>query len=132
MTVNINVSCKTLVDQAYAEIETLDVAQAMALHGRVDTVFVDLRDIRELKREGSVPGALHMPRGMTEFWIDPESPYFKKIFNEDKRFVFFCAKGWRSALATQAAQRMGLENVCHFDGGFSAWKEHHGPLVSPD
>ena len=128
MTVNIKVSCEALVTQAYAEIETLDVAQALALHGREDVVFVDLRDVRELRREGKVPGALHMPRGMTEFWIDPASPYFKSIFGEDKRFVFFCAKGWRSALATQVAQRMGLENVCHFEGGFEAWKEGQGPL----
>lgn len=128
MTVNIKISAQELVAQANAEVETLDVTEALALHGREDVVFVDLRDVRELRREGKLPGALHMPRGMTEFWIDPCSPYFKEIFKEDRRFVFFCAKGWRSALATQAAQRMGLEKVCHFDGGFEAWKSHQGPV----
>ncbi len=128
MTVNIKVSVKQLVEQASAEIETIDVAEARPLHGRDDVVYVDLRDIRELKREGKIPGAFHMPRGMIEFWIDPDSPYFKDIFNEDKRFVFFCAAGWRSALAVQTAQRMGLENTCHFNGGFGGWKESGGAV----
>ncbi len=128
MTVTTKITCKAMVEQAYAEIETLSVSQALALYGNENVMFVDLRDIRELQREGKIPGALHMPRGMTEFWVDPQSPYFKEIFNQDKQFVFFCAKGWRSALATQTAQRIGLDNVCHFDGGFEAWKENDGAI----
>jgi rhodanese-related sulfurtransferase len=90
--------------------------------------FVDLRDIRELKREGRVPGAFHCPRGMLEFWIDPASPYHKKVFAEDKRFVFFCAGGQRSALAAQTAQKMGLKPVAHIAEGFKGWKAAGGPV----
>jgi rhodanese-related sulfurtransferase len=94
-------------------------------------VFVDLRDIRELNREGRVPGAFHCPRGMLEFWIDPESKYHKGVFAEDKRFVFFCAAGQRSALAADTAQRMGLKPVAHIAGGFGAWKAAGGPVDAP-
>ena len=100
---------KTLLDEANAKIETLPAAEAIALHGREDVVFVDLRDPRELEREGRIPGALHCPRGMLEFWIDPESPYHKPVFAQDKTFVFFCAGGWRSALSAATAQDMGLQ-----------------------
>jgi rhodanese-related sulfurtransferase len=113
---------KALLDEANAAVETLSVADAAALHGRGDVVFVDLRDPRELEREGRLPGAFHCPRGMLEFWIDPESPYAKPVFQEDKRFVFFCAGGWRSALAAKTAQEMGLKPVAHIAGGFGAWK----------
>jgi rhodanese-related sulfurtransferase len=119
---------RALVDAAEREIETLSVDQALALHGRDDVVFVDIRDVRELEREGRMPGAFHCPRGMLEFWIDPESPYHKKIFAEDKRFLFFCAGGWRSALAAQTAHRMGLRPVAHIKGGFGAWRKANGPL----
>jgi rhodanese-related sulfurtransferase len=119
---------KTLLDEANAKIETLSAAEAMALHGRDDVVFVDLRDPRELEREGRIPGAFHCPRGMLEFWIDPGSPYHKPVFAEDKRFVFFCASGWRSALSTATAQDMGLTPVAHLAGGFGAWKEAGGPI----
>ena len=119
---------KTLLDEANAKIETLPVADAIALHGREDVVFVDLRDPRELEREGRLPGAVHCPRGMLEFWVDPESPYAKPIFTEPKRFLFFCAGGWRSALAAKTVQDMGLENVCHLAGGFSAWKAAGQPV----
>jgi len=128
MTVNVKTSVDDMVRAAYAEIETIDVDEAMALHGRDDVVFVDLRDIRELKREGRIPGAFHMPRGMAEFWIDPGSKYHKDVFDQDKRFVFFCAAGWRSALTVQAAKRIGLENACHFEGGFGAWKGKGGAV----
>ena len=128
MTVHVKTSVKELVEQAYAEIETVDVEEAMALHGRDDVVFVDIRDIRELQRDGRIPGAFHMPRGMAEFWIDPGSRYHKDVFSEDRRFVFFCAAGWRSALTVQAANRIGLENACHFEGGFGAWKAKGGPV----
>jgi rhodanese-related sulfurtransferase len=96
--------------------------------GRDDTVLVDLRDPRELEREGKMPGAFHCPRGMLEFWIDPESPYHKPIFAEDKQFVFFCGGGWRSALAAKAAQDMGLKPVAHIEGGFTAWKKAGAPV----
>jgi rhodanese-related sulfurtransferase len=121
-----------LVAAAEAEIETLPVADAIALHGRDDVVFVDLRDVRELAREGRVPGAFHCPRGMLEFWIDPASKYHKAVFDQDKRFVFFCAAGQRSALATQAAQRMGLAPVAHVGGGFAAWKAAGGPVEAAE
>ncbi len=129
---NITVHVEALVAAAEREIETLSVAQAVALHGRQEVVFVDLRDIRELAREGRMPGAFHCPRGMLEFWIDPESKYHKAVFAADKRFVFFCAAGQRSALATAAAQRMGLKPVAHIAGGFGAWKKAGGPLEMPD
>lgn len=91
-------------------------------------VFVDLRDIRELKREGGIPGAFHCPRGLLEFWIDPESPYHHKVFAEPKEFVFFCNLGWRSALAADIAQEMGLQ-TSHIDGGFEAWKVAGGDVA---
>jgi rhodanese-related sulfurtransferase len=123
---------RALIEAAERVIETLPVEEALTLHGSTDVVFVDLRDIRELQREGRVPGAFHCPRGMLEFWIDPESPYHKPIFAEDKRFVFFCHAGWRSALATETAQRMGLKPVAHIAGGFGAWKKAGGPVEYPE
>jgi rhodanese-related sulfurtransferase len=119
---------KTLLAEANARIETLGVEEAISLAGRDDVVLVDIRDPRELEREGRVPGAFHCPRGMLEFWIDPESPYHKPVFAGDKRFVFFCAGGWRSALAADTARDMGLEPVAHVEGGFTAWKKAGGPV----
>jgi len=113
---------RQLVDEATAEIETLTVEQAKKLLGDPNVQFVDIRDIRELEREGVIPGAFHAPRGMIEFWIDPDSPYFKPIFGEGKKYVFFCAAGWRSALTTKTVQDMGLAPVAHIDGGFTAWR----------
>lgn len=123
---------KALLEQAEREIETLAVEAAGALHGSPDVVFIDLRDPRELEREGRLPGAFHCPRGMLEFWVDPESPYAKPVFQEDRKFVFFCAGGWRSALAAKAAQDMGLRPVAHVAGGFSAWKKAGLPVDGPD
>jgi rhodanese-related sulfurtransferase len=128
MAQNITLGHRALVAAAEREIETVPVEEAVKLHGRDDVVFVDLRDIRELSREGRVPGAFHCPRGMLEFWIDPDSPYHKPVFAEDKRFLFFCNGAWRSALAAQTAQRMGLKPVAHVGGGFKAWKEAGGPV----
>ena len=119
---------KTLLDEANAKIRTVQVTEAMSLHGRDDVVFVDLRDPRELEREGRIPGAVHCPRGMLEFWIDPESPYHKPVFAQDKTYVFFCAAGWRSALSAATAQDMGLQPVAHMEGGFTAWKNTGGPV----
>ncbi len=123
---------KALVAEANAAVETVPTAEAIGLVGRDDTVLVDLRDPRELEREGRIPGAFHCPRGMLEFWIDPASPYHKPVFAEDKRFVFFCGGGWRSALAARTAQDMGLAPVAHIEGGFSAWKKAGGPVEGGD
>jgi len=119
---------KQLLAEADAVVSAIDVTEATALHGRDDVVFVDLRDPREREREGAIPGAFSCPRGLLEFWIDPESPYAKRIFAEDKRFVFYCSLGWRSALATKTAQEMGLEKLCHLTGGFTAWKAAGAPV----
>jgi rhodanese-related sulfurtransferase len=113
---------QALLDEANAEIKTISAQEALLMLGRDDVQFVDLRDIRELEREGTIEGAFHAPRGMIEFWVDPDSPYFKPVFGEPKQFVFFCAAGWRSALTAKTVQDMGLENVMHIDGGFGAWK----------
>jgi rhodanese-related sulfurtransferase len=119
---------RQLLEEANAEIQTLGVSDAIALHGNSDVLFVDLRDPRELEKDGRIPGAFHCPRGMLEFWIDPESPYHRKAFAEPKRFLFFCAGGWRSALAAKTAQDMGLEKVAHIEGGFTAWRKAGGPV----
>ena len=128
----ITVHVDDLVAAANREIETLDAADAIKLHGQSDVVFVDIRDVRELAREGRVPGAFHCPRGLLEFWVDPQSPYHKPVFAEDKRFVFFCAGGLRSALAAQTVQRMGLKPVAHVAGGFGAWKQAGGPVETSE
>jgi rhodanese-related sulfurtransferase len=123
-------SVHSMVQEAMAAIRTFSVEDAQNLHGRDDVQFVDIRDVRELEREGVIPGAFHAPRGMLEFWVDPESPYHKPVFGEkDKQFVLFCAMGWRSALATQTLQEMGLENVGHIEGGFTKWKESGGAVA---
>ncbi|HRK24762.1 MAG TPA: rhodanese-like domain-containing protein [Beijerinckiaceae bacterium] len=123
---------KALLSEANSQVRTLSVAEAMALHGSPGVVFVDLRDPRELDREGRLPGAFHCPRGMLEFWIDPESPYAKPVFQQDRQFVFFCAGGWRSALAAKAARDMGLKPVAHVEGGFGAWKKAGAPVELPE
>ncbi|MFC4668411.1 rhodanese-like domain-containing protein [Seohaeicola nanhaiensis] len=119
---------KQMVAEANAEVRSVSVAEASELAGREDYVIVDLRDPRELKREGKIPGAFSCPRGMLEFWIDPASPYHKPVFAQDKTFVFYCASAWRSALATKVAQEMGLNPVAHIEGGFSAWKAAGMPV----
>jgi rhodanese-related sulfurtransferase len=131
MAQRITTHVQALVAAAEREIATLPVEEAIKLHAGGEAVFVDLRDVRELAREGRVPGAFHCPRGMLEFWIDPDSQYHKPVFAQDKRFVFFCAAGQRSALATQTAQRMGLEPVAHIAGGFSAWTKAGGAVEVP-
>jgi rhodanese-related sulfurtransferase len=123
---------KALLDEANAKIRTISATEAIALQAQDDIVFVDLRDPRELNREGRIPGAVHCPRGMLEFWIDPESPYHKPVFAQDKTFVFFCAAGWRSALSTATAQDMGLKPVAHIEGGFTAWKAAGGPIENSE
>lgn len=122
-------SVKQLVDDANQHIKTYSHEEAADVAERDDIIFVDIRDIRELDREGMIPGAFHMPRGMVEFWVDPDSPYHKPLFQEDKTFIFYCASAWRSALATKAAQEVGLVNCGHLEGGFSAWKAADKPIV---
>ena len=122
-------SIKQMVEEAESSIKTIPVAAAISRWDSDDHVFVDLRDVRELDHEGMVPDAFHAPRGMIEFWVDPESPYHKDIFASGKTFVFYCRSGWRSALSTKTVQDMGLDNVCHIGGGFGAWMEAEGPVV---
>ncbi len=129
---NITTGYKALVEAAEKEIETVSTEDAIKLVGKSDVVLVDIRDIRELHRDGKIPGAVHAPRGMLEFWIDPGSPYHKPVFAQDKKYVFFCAGGLRSALAAQTAQRMGMKPVAHVGGGFSAWKKAGGPVEAPE
>ena len=121
-----------LCAEAEAEIKTVTAEEAVKLAEDEGVQLVDIRDIRELWREGAVPGAVHAPRGMLEFWSDPESSYHREAFASGKRFVFFCAGGLRSALATQAVQRMGLKPVAHIAGGFAAWKEAGGTTVAKE
>ena len=121
--------CMQMVEEASRRIRTLSLEEAIKKHGDPDVVFVDLRDVRELEREGMIPDAVHAPRGMLEFWVDPASPYFKAVFGSGKEFVFYCAAAWRSALAASAVQEMGLERVAHLAGGFSAWKKAGAPVA---
>ena len=129
MTQTITRGIAPMLDEARRVVEEIAPADAVKLHGRDDVVLVDLRDPRELARDGKVPGAFSCPRGMLEFWIDPASPYHKPIFAEDKKFVFFCAGGLRSLLAAKTAQDMGLKPVAHVIGGFKAWGEAGGPTT---
>ena len=121
-----------LIAEAEIKIETLTVEQALMDKDSPDVELVDLRDIRELWREGAIPGAIHVPRGMLEFWIDPESEYHKEIFASGKKFIFFCALGHRSALATLTAQNMGLTPVAQIGGGYTAWKGSGAPTETKE
>ena len=125
----LKIGYQALIDNAMATIETIPVDKAQELLSDSNTVFVDIRDVRELEREGMIPNALHAPRGMLEFWVDPESPYYKPVFGEGKRLVLYCASAWRSALATETLQRMGVPHVCHLAGGFGAWKKSSLPVA---
>jgi rhodanese-related sulfurtransferase len=120
---------RQMVDEAKSRIRTIGLEDARARLAQPGVVFVDLRDVRELERDGMIPGAFHCPRGMLEFWIDPDSPYHKEVFASGKEFVFYCNGAWRSALAADVAQQMGLESVCEMDGGFTAWKNAGFPVA---
>ena len=122
---------RQLVAEADDAVETVTVAAALERQ-QAGALIVDLRDIRERAREGFIPGSFHAPRGMIEFWVDPDSPYFKDVFGGDREFIFHCASGWRSALATKAVQDMGLTPVSHIGGGFTAWKEADAPVLRTD
>ena len=119
---------KQLVAEANREIETVPIADAKKLLEDDGVMFVDIRDVRELDRDGMIPGAFHAPRGMLEFWVDPDSPYYKDAFGSGKKYLLYCASAWRSALATKALKEMGLAPVAHLEGGFSAWKEAGAPI----
>jgi len=121
-----------LVAEAEREVDTLAPRDAMKRSGQDDCVIVDLRDIRERIREGFVPGSLHVPRGMLEFWIDPETPYYKDVFGSGKHFVLYCQSGWRSALAAKTVQDMGLAPVSHVGGGFAAWVADGGEVLKTE
>ena len=132
MAQKITVGHKQLMAEAKAQVSRVTAEEAIAMASRDDVVIVDIRDPRELQREGRIPGSFHAPRGMLEFWVDPESPYHKPVFAEDKTFVIHCASGWRSLLATQILQRMGLHPVFDLKGGFSAWKAAGGSVETLD
>ncbi|OGA94912.1 MAG: rhodanese [Burkholderiales bacterium RIFCSPHIGHO2_12_FULL_61_11] len=122
---------QALVDEAMEQVRTYSVEAVKARLADPAVQIVDIRDVRELEREGTVPGALLAPRGMLEFWVDPASPYFKPVFgDESKEFILFCGAGWRSALATRALQEMGMTNVAHIDGGFTEWVKQGAPTES--
>lgn len=120
---------RQLVSEAEQHVSAVSIEDAVKRLDDENTQFVDIRDVRELWREGTIPGALHVPRGMIEFWVDPDSPYHKPVFAADKTFLLFCASNWRSALATKALMEMGMTNVCHLEGGFNKWKEHDAPVA---
>jgi rhodanese-related sulfurtransferase len=124
----LNKGFRELVTQAEQEIESLAPEEVDRRIGNDGVVLVDLRDIRELNREGRIPGSVHIPRGMLEFWIDPDSPYYKDLFDDATEIIFYCNKGWRSALATQTVRNMGAEGVCHMSGGFEKWVEDIGRI----
>jgi len=128
MSQTIHRGIQALLDEANAEIETISAADAIKAAENPDVVIVDIRDPREIEREGRIPGAFSCTRGMLEFWIDPGSPYAKPIFQSDKKFIFHCAGGLRSALAAKTAQDMGLKPVAHIGGGFAAWRDAGGPI----
>ncbi len=117
-----------MVAEARASIENITVADAVALLERDDVLFVDIRDPRELARLGTIPGSFRAPRGMLEFWVDPASPYYKPALDSGQKLVLFCGSGWRSALTAKTLQEMGLDNVAHLDGGFTAWHEAGQPV----
>jgi rhodanese-related sulfurtransferase len=120
---------RALVDEAMAQVKTYSVQEVRERLGQPGLQVIDIRDVRELQAEGTVPGSYHAPRGMLEFWADPASPYFKKVFAEDGReFVLCCGAGWRSALAAKTLQDMGLANVAHIDGGFTEWVKQGAPV----
>ncbi len=125
----LKVSYQQLLERANAVIETVSLNEAQRLLEADEVVFVDIRDVRELERVGQIPGAVHAPRGMLEFWVDPECKYHKPIFASGKRFIFYCQSAWRSALATQTVQAMGLHPVAHLEGGIEAWIAAGLPVV---
>lgn len=127
----LTISSADMVAAARARIEEIETGDAIAMLDDPNVVFVDLRDPRERERVGFIPGSFHCPRGMLEFWVDPESPYFKPVFGEDRKFVFHCAAGWRSALSVALLNDIGFA-ASHLKDGFSGWKDQGGPVRFPE
>ncbi|MFK7993302.1 MAG: rhodanese-like domain-containing protein [Granulosicoccus sp.] len=123
----LKISAAQMVADARERIEEIETSELIAMHNSPDVVVVDIRDIRERQRSGFIPGSIHAPRGMIEFWIDPDSPYFKDVFAQDKKYIFHCASGWRSALTVATLQDMGFE-ASHLKEGFSTWEKQGGPV----
>ncbi len=124
----IKVNSKKLVEEAESQIKILKVKEAIKLLYNDNYLFIDVRDYRELVKEGKIPGSISCPRGMLEFWVDPESPYHKSKLDLSKTFILYCASAWRSALAAKTLLEMGLDNVYHIEGGFNNWKYCNGPI----
>ncbi len=121
-----------MVAESRARIEEIETTDLIAMVGDPDVVIVDIRDVRERQRSGFIPGSVHAPRGMVEFWVDPDSPYFKEIFGQgDKKYIFHCASGWRSALTVATLQDMGFD-AAHLKEGFSTWETQGGPVEKID
>ena len=131
MTLNIKHSVKQMVADANKEVEEISITDARLLIGQEDVLFIDIRDIREVAKTGRIVGAQHVPRGMLEMWIDPDTPYHRSFFADEKKFIFYCAGAWRSALAAKTAQDMGLTPVAHLEGGMTAWIEAGAPIEPP-
>ncbi len=129
---NIKNSVMDLVENAKKNIKNLEPEEAINIHSDKTNLFIDIRDIREIQKTGRILGAKHVPRGMLEFWIDPKSPYHKDFFNENLHFIFYCASDWRSALATETANNIGLLNTSHLIGGYNKWVELKGPIEEPN
>lgn len=123
----LSITAATLVARARARITEVATSDAIDMLSDPEVVFVDLRDVRERQRSGAIPNSFHCPRGMAEFWVDPDSPYFKDIFGQDKRFVFHCASGWRSALTVATLNDMGFD-AAHLKDGFTDWVAAGGPV----
>ena len=121
-------SCFSLVEEAKQKIKSINFKNAMKLHNEGETIFIDLRDIRELEKNGKIKNAKHVPRGMLEFWIDPKSPYYRDYFSSKNKFIFYCASGWRSSLSSKTALEMGLINVLNLENGFDDWIKQKGPI----
>ena len=117
-----------MVAEARTMIDIVPTSEALTLVGNPDVLFIDIRDVRELEREGRIPGAFHAPRGMLEFWFDPASPYHKPALATNRKKILYCASAWRSALSVRVLKEMGVENIFDLEGGFSAWKKAGGPI----
>ena len=121
-------SCFSLIEEAKRKIKSINFKNALRLYNEGRTIFIDLRDIRELEKNGKIKNAKHVPRGMLEFWIDPKSPYYKDYFDAENKFIFYCASGWRSSLSTKTAFEMGLNNVLNLENGIDDWIKQNGPV----
>ncbi len=120
---------KQLIAEAEAKTRGISATDAVARLEDTNTVFVDLRDVRELERDGMIPGAFHAPRGMLEFCVDPDSPYYKPVFAPGKTLILYCAADWRGVLSAATLAEMGVENVLHLEGGLGQWKKAGLPVA---